>query len=74
MLGLTLRGLMPQTKEALNAELHDIIKQYCSGLLTDVDIVNICIKLKDTYAELDMSNQLDPNTGLRYRNDFKPFN
>jgi hypothetical protein len=65
---------MPQTKEALNAELHDIIKQYCSGLLTDVDIVHICIKLKDIYAGLDLSNQLDPNTGLRHPADYKPFN
>lgn len=65
---------MPQTKETLNAELHDIIKQYCSGLLTDVDIVNICTKLKDTYAGLDMSNQLDPNTGLRHPADYRPFN
>lgn len=65
---------MSRTKESLHTELHNIVKQYCSGLLTDADIVNICISLKDTYAGLDMSNQLDPNTGLRYGNDCKPFN
>jgi len=57
----------------LHVELMEIVKQYSTGLLTDIELLQCCDKLKDLYAQIDMSTLHDPNTGLRYPSDFKPF-
>jgi hypothetical protein len=57
----------------LNRELADIVKQYSSGLLTDVELLQNCQLLQEQYAQVDLSELCDPNTGLRHPKGYKPF-
>ena len=57
----------------LNRELADIVKQYSAGLLTDVELLQNCQMLQEQYAQLDLSELCDPNTGLRHPKNFAPF-
>jgi hypothetical protein len=72
---------MPQTKPRkqfndvdLNKELLNIVSQYSTGLLTDIELLQCCDKIKELYATLDLTNLCDPNTGLRHPADYRPFN
>lgn len=57
----------------LHVELMGIVKQYTTGLLTDIELLQCCDTLKELYSKIDMSTLHDPNTGLRYPADYKPF-
>lgn len=57
----------------LHYELLSIIKQHASELLTDVELLQNCQLLQEQYAQLDLSELSDPNTGLRYPQGFAPF-
>jgi hypothetical protein len=57
----------------LNRELADIVKQYSSGLLTDVELLLNCQLLQEQYAQVNLSELCDPNTGLRHPKNFTPF-
>ena len=58
----------------LHNELLNIVSQYSTGLLTDIELLQCCDKIKELYATLDLTNLCDPNTGLRYPADYRPFN
>ena len=58
----------------LHKELLSIVSQYSTGLLTDIELLQCCDKIKELYATLDLTNLCDPNTGLRYPADYRPFN
>jgi hypothetical protein len=57
----------------LNVELVSIVKQHSSGLLTDVELLQNCQTLQALYAQLDLSELCDPNTGLRFPKGYAPF-
>ena len=57
----------------LHTELTSIVQQHTAGLLTDVDLLQNCQLLQEQYAQLDLSELSDPNTGLRYPQGFAPF-
>jgi hypothetical protein len=57
----------------LNRELVSIIKLHTSGLLTDVELLQNCQVLQQQYAQWDLSELCDPNTGLRHPRDYTPF-
>jgi len=72
---------MPQTKprkqfnhDELSKELFTIIRHHSTGLLTDIELLQCCDKIKQMYATLDLTNLCDPNTGLRFPADYRPFN
>ena len=50
----------------LHVELTEIVRQYSTGLLTDLEILVACDTLRDLYSKIDLSKLCDPNTGLRY--------
>ena len=50
----------------LHVELTEIVRQYSTGLLTDLEILAACDTLRDLYSQIDLSKLCDPNTGLRY--------
>ncbi len=50
----------------LHVELTEIVRQYSTGLLTDLEILAACDTLRDMYSKIDLSKLCDPNTGLRY--------
>jgi hypothetical protein len=50
----------------LHVELTEIVRQYSTGLLTDLEILAACDTLRDLYSKIDLSKLCDPNTGLRY--------
>ena len=58
----------------LHNELLNIVSQYSTGLITDIELLQCCDKIKELYATLDLTNLCDPNTGLRYPADYRPFN
>jgi len=64
-------------KQFDNAELHvelmSIVKQYTTGLLTDIELLQCCQTLQELYAKLDLSELCDPNTGLRFPKGYAPF-
>ena len=57
----------------LNRVLVSVIKLHTSGLLTDVELLQNCQMLQEQYAQLDLSELCDPNTGLRHPKNFTPF-
>jgi hypothetical protein len=59
--------------DELHAELMSIVRQYTTGLITDIELLQCCQTLQDLYAKLDLSELCDPNTGLRYPQGFAPF-
>jgi hypothetical protein len=58
----------------LHLELMSIVQQYTTGLITDIELLQCCQTLQDLYAQLDLSELCDPNTGLRHPKGYKPFN
>ena len=66
-----------QRKPTHNAELHvelmEIVRQYTTGLITDIELLQCCQTLQDLYAKLDLSELCDPNTGLRFPKGYAPF-
>jgi len=57
----------------LHLELTNIIEQHSSGLLTDVELLLNCQLLQEQYAQVDLSELSDPNTGLRHPQGYAPF-
>jgi hypothetical protein len=58
-----------QRKPTHNAELHvellEIVRQYSTGLITDIELLQCCQTLQDLYAKLDMTDLYD-GSGIRY--------
>ena len=58
-----------QRKPTHNAELHvelmEIVRQYSTGLLTDIELLQSCQTLQDLYAKLDVTDLYD-GSGIRY--------
>jgi hypothetical protein len=58
-----------QRKPTHNAELHvelmEIVRQYSTGLITDIELLQSCQTLQDLYAKLDVTDLYDGN-GIRY--------
>jgi hypothetical protein len=58
-----------QRKPTHNAELHvelmEIVKQYTTGLITDIELLQSCQTLQDLYAKLDVIDLYD-GSGIRY--------
>lgn len=56
-------------KPTHNAELHvellSIVRQYSTGLITDIELLQCCQTLQDLYAKLDVTELYDGN-GIRY--------
>ena len=58
-----------QRKPTHNAELHvellEIVRQYSTGLITDIELLQCCQTLRDLYAKLDVTDLYD-GSGIRY--------
>jgi hypothetical protein len=58
-----------QRKPTHNAELHvellEIVRQYSTGLITDIELLQCCQTLQDLYAKLDVTELYD-GSGIRY--------
>ena len=58
-----------QRKQFHNAELHvelvQIVRQYSTGLITDIELLQSCQTLQDLYAKLDVTDLYD-GSGIRY--------
>ena len=58
-----------QRKPTHNAELHvellSIVRQYSTGLITDIELLESCKTLQDLYAKLDVTELYDGN-GIKY--------
>ena len=58
-----------QRKPTHNAELHvelmQIVRQYSTGLTTDIELLQSCQTLQDLYAKLDVTDLYD-GSGIRY--------
>jgi len=54
------------TLNQLNEIIHDLITQYANGLLTDIEFAHAAYSATKFVEGCDLSNLLDPNTGLRY--------
>jgi hypothetical protein len=56
-------------KPTHNAELHvellEIVRQYSTGLITDIELLQCCQTLQDLYAKLDVTELYD-GSGIRY--------
>ena len=56
-------------KPTHNAELHvellEIVRQYSTGLITDIELLQCCQTLQDLYAKLDATDLYD-GSGIRY--------
>ena len=59
--------------DELHVELLEIVRQYSTGLITDIELLQCCQTLQDLYAKLDLSELCDPNTGLRFPKGYAPF-
>lgn len=59
--------------DELHKELLEIVRQYSTGLLTDIELLQCCQTLQDCYSQLDLSELCDPNTGLRFPKGYAPF-
>jgi hypothetical protein len=59
--------------DELHVELMEIVRQYTTGLITDIELLQCCQTLQDLYAKLDLSELCDPNTGLRFPKGYAPF-
>ena len=58
-----------QRKPTHNAELHvellEIVRQYSTGLITDIELLQSCQTLQDLYAKLDVTDLYD-GSGICY--------
>jgi len=59
--------------DELHKELLEIVRQNSTGLLTDIELLQCCQTLQDCYAQLDLSELHDPNTGLKFPKGYAPF-
>jgi hypothetical protein len=59
--------------DELHKELLEIVRQYSTGLLTDIELLQCCQTLQDCYAQLDLNELHDPNTGLKFPKGYAPF-
>ena len=64
-----------ETNQATLDQLHTILAnltaQYVSGLLMDIEFAHAAYAATKFVEGADLSNLLDPNTGLRYPNKAK---
>jgi hypothetical protein len=56
--------------QELNKEVREVITMYFNGILTDTDLLKIFSDIDKKYKGSDLSNQVDPNSGLRYPEGF----
>jgi hypothetical protein len=65
----------PITQDTLNQMndiIHSLITQYANGLLMDIEFANAVYAVTKFVEGADLSNLLDPNTGLRYPSKPQP--
>jgi len=65
----------PITQDALDqlhANLANLTAQYVSGILMDIEFAQAVYAATKFVEGADLSNLLDPNTGLRYPNNPQP--
>lgn len=55
----------PTHNAELHVELMSIVKQYSTGLITDIELLQCCQTLQDLYAKLDVTDLYD-GSGIRY--------
>lgn len=55
----------PTHNVELHVELMSIVKQYTTGLITDIELLQSCQTLQDLYAKLDVTDLYD-GSGIRY--------
>lgn len=54
------------TLNQMNDIIHSLITQYANGLLMDIEFAHAVYATTKYVEGADLSNLLDPNTGLRY--------
>lgn len=59
------KALKPTHIKALNVELMELFRQHKVGLITDVEFLQDCQAIQDSYAKLDMTGLYDGN-GIRF--------
>lgn len=59
------KALKPTHIKALNVELMELFRQHKVGLITDVEFLQYCQEIQDSYAKLDMTGLYDGN-GIRF--------
>lgn len=55
----------PTHNPELHVELLEIVRQYSTGLITDIELLESCKTLQDLYAKLAVTDLYDGN-GIRY--------
>jgi hypothetical protein len=55
----------PTHNARLHVELLSIVRQYSTGLITDIELLESCKTLQDLYAQLDVTELYDGN-GIKY--------
>jgi hypothetical protein len=59
------------TRENLNRDVVSILNQYANNLLGDADLIHLFGDLKEKYNGLELADQIDLNTGLRFPAGYK---
>ena len=55
----------PTHNVELHVELMQIVRQYSTGLITDIELLQSCQTLQDLYAKLDVTD-LSDGSGIQY--------
>jgi len=55
----------PTHNVELHVELMQIVRQYSTGLITDIELLQSCQTLQDLYAKLDVTDLYD-GSGIQY--------
>jgi hypothetical protein len=58
-------------QEALHNAIRSAIRDYTTGLIGDVELVQHFAYLNTRYAGMDLSNMIDMTTGLRFPVGYK---
>ena len=65
---------LPFDHVVLHNDSDEVVRQYSSGLLTDLEFLHCCEAIKREYDKIDLTGLRDPNTGLRLpATGYKPF-
>lgn len=65
---------MPTTQDQLNtihASMREVAQLWVSELITDKEVAHTFGKFYAQIKDLDVSDTIDPNTGLRYPSPIK---
>jgi hypothetical protein len=64
------KALKPTHNEELHIELLSIVKQYSTGLITDIELLQACQTLQNLYAKLAVTDLYDGNGNKYTSNPF----